>query len=270
MGAKRIIPCLDVNKGRVVKGVKFVDLQDVGDPVEAAKAYEQAGADELVFLDITATHEGRGTVIDMVRKVADAITIPFAVGGGIKSVEDFGAVLNAGADKASLGSAAVRNPELINQVAEKFGSNRLIAAIDGKRTDSARMGSAGSADPNDGLHIISKYNVVIDGGRTDSGVDAIEWAKEAEERGVGEILLTSLDCDGMKTGYDLELTKAISAAVNVPVTASGGAGTLEHFYEAITIGGAEAVLAASLFHFKEIEIIELKKYLQSKGIEVSL
>ena len=250
---KRIIPCLDVNNGRVVKGVKFVDLKDAGDPVEIAKSYVEAGADELVFLDITATYEGRGTVLDMVKRVAEVVSIPFAVGGGIKTIEDFEAVLNAGADKASLGSAAVRNPDLINQVADKIGSNRLIIAIDVKKREDA-----------------SGYNVVIDGGRTDTGIDALEWAKGAANRGAGEILLTSMDCDGMKMGYDNEVTALISSNVNIPVTASGGAGTMEHFYEALTVGGASAALAASLFHFKEINIIELKKYLQDKGVNVRL
>lgn len=250
---KRIIPCLDVNKGRVVKGVKFVDLKDAGDPVEIAKGYVAAGADELVFLDITATHEGRGTVLDMVRRVAEAVSIPFAVGGGIATVDDFEAVLNAGADKASLGSAAVRNPDLINEIAEKFGSNRVIAAIDVRKSESG-----------------SQYDVIIDGGRTNTGMNALEWAKEAEKRGVGEILLTSMDCDGMKTGYDNEVTALISSNVDIPVTASGGAGNMEHFYEALTIGGASAALAASLFHFKEVDIMELKKYLQDKGISVRL
>ena len=249
---KRIIPCLDVNNGRVVKGVKFVDLKDAGDPVEIAKVYDKSGADELVFLDITATHEGRGTVLDMVSRVAAAVSIPFIVGGGIKSVEDFEAVLNAGAAKASLGSAAVRNPDLINQVAEKFGSERLVAAIDGKR----------QAD--------GTYHVVIDGGRTDSGIDALEWAKDAEKRGAGEILLTSMDCDGMKAGYDNELTSLVAENVGIPVIASGGAGTMEHFYETLTVGKASAALAASLFHFKEVEIPELKKYLSEKGINVRL
>jgi len=235
-----------------VKGVKFVDLKDAGDPVEIAKVYDKSGADELVFLDITATHEGRGTVLDMVSRVAAAVSIPFIVGGGIKSVEDFEAVLNAGAAKASLGSAAVRNPDLINQVAEKFGSERLVAAIDGKR----------QAD--------GTYHVVIDGGRTDSGIDALEWAKDAEKRGAGEILLTSMDCDGMKAGYDNELTSLVAENVGIPVIASGGAGTMEHFYETLTVGKASAALAASLFHFKEIDIMELKKYLQNKGVEVRL
>jgi len=253
MNVKRIIPCLDVNNGRVVKGVKFIDLIDAGDPVEAAKVYDKSGADELVFLDITATHEGRKTVIDMVSKVAEAISIPFTVGGGIKTIEDFEAVLAAGANKVSLGSAAVRNPELITQAAEKFGIESVVVAVDVKRKDDN-----------------SGYNVVIDGGRTVTDIDAVEWAVEVEKRGAGTILPTSMDCDGMKTGYDIEITSLISESVGIPVIASGGAGNMEHFYDALTVGGASAALAASLFHFKEVDIIELKEYLRGRGVNVRL
>lgn len=252
MYAKRIIPCLDVKDGRVVKGVSFVDLRDAGDPVECAAAYDEAGADELVLLDITATHEGRSTMKDIVERVAKRVFIPFTVGGGIKSVEDFKELLRAGADKISVNSAAVRNPQLINDAAEKFGSQCVVCAIDAKRR--AQGG----------------WEVYLNGGRIPTGIDAVEWAKEAYSRGAGEILLTSMDCDGQKNGYDNELTRAISAAVGVPVIASGGAGKKEHFYDAFTKGAADAVLAASLFHFNELTICELKKYLCEKGVPVRL
>lgn len=252
MYAKRIIPCLDVKDGRVVKGVSFVDLRDAGDPVECAAAYDEAGADELVLLDITATHEGRSTMKDIVERVAKRVFIPFTVGGGIKSVEDFKELLRAGADKISVNSAAVRNPQLINDAAEKFGSQCVVCAIDAKRR--AQGG----------------WEVYLNGGRIPTGIDAVEWAKEAYSRGAGEILLTSMDCDGQKNGYDNELTRAVSAAVGVPVIASGGAGKKEHFYDAFTKGAADAVLAASLFHFNELTICELKKYLCDKGVPVRL
>ena len=252
MYAKRIIPCLDVKDGRVVKGVSFVDLRDAGDPVECAAAYDEAGADELVLLDITATHEGRSTMKDIVERVAKRVFIPFTVGGGIKSVDDFKELLRAGADKISVNSAAVRNPKLINDAAEKFGSQCVVCAIDAKRR--AQGG----------------WEVYLNGGRIPTGIDAVEWAKEAYSRGAGEILLTSVDCDGQKNGYDNELTRAVSAAVGVPVIASGGAGKKEHFYDAFTKGAADAVLAASLFHFNELTICELKKYLCEKGVPVRL
>ena len=253
MFAKRIIPCLDVNRGRVVKGVNFVNLIDAGDPVEIAKIYNDAGADELVFLDITATHEGRGTVIDMVRRVAETVFIPFTVGGGISTVDDFRALLSEGADKISVNSSAIRNPRLICDAADKFGSQCVVVAIDAKRR-------------NDG----SGWNVYINGGRIDTGLDAVTWASIACRLGAGEILLTSMDCDGTKAGYDTALTKAVSEAVSVPVIASGGAGTPEHFKEALTDGKADAALAASLFHFREIEIRDSKKYLTENGVSVRL
>lgn len=252
MYAKRIIPCLDVKNGRVVKGVNFVNLIDAGDPVECAAAYDRAGADELVFLDITASSDARSTVIDMVKKVAERVFIPFTVGGGIRTTEDFRAILNAGADKVSVNSAAIKNPELIQEAAKKFGSQCVVCAIDAKRRD------------NGG------WDVYLNGGRVNTGIDAVEWAKTAEELGAGEILLTSMDCDGTKAGYDIELTRTISEAVKIPVIASGGAGTLEHFYEALTDGKADAVLAASLFHFKEIEICDLKQFLSDKGESVRI
>lgn len=251
MFAKRIIPCLDVKNGRVVKGVNFVNLIDAGDPVEVAKIYNQSGADELVFLDITATHEARGTVIDMVRKVAETVFIPFTVGGGINSVEDFRALLKEGADKISINSAAIKNPQLIKDASEKFGSQCVVVAIDAKRRET-----------NDG------WNVYVHGGRIDTGLDAIEWAKKADALGAGEILLTSMDSDGTKAGYDIELTKAISESVSIPVIASGGAGNMEHFKNALTVGKADAALAASLFHFREIEICDLKEYLTENGVSV--
>ncbi len=250
MYAKRVIPCLDVKNGRVVKGVSFVNLRDAGDPVECAVAYDKKGADELVLLDITATHEGRGTMVDIVTRVAKSIFIPFTVGGGIRTTEDFKELLRAGADKISVNSAAVRNPDLINEAAQKFGSQCVVCAIDAKRR--AEGG----------------WEVYLNGGRLPTGIDAVEWAKEAVSRGAGEILLTSMDCDGQKTGYDIELTKAVSEVVGVPVIASGGAGALEHFYDALTVGKADAVLAASLFHFNEIPIADLKAYLQKQGIPV--
>ena len=251
---KRIIPCLDVKNGRVVKGVNFVDLKDAGDPVEIAKAYDKAGADELVFLDITASSDDRSTVVDMVRKVAECVFIPFTVGGGIRTVDDFKALLREGADKISINSSAINRPELIREAAEKFGSQCVVVAIDAKRRE-------------DG----SGWNIYKNGGRIDMGIDAVEWAKKVEALGAGEILLTSMDCDGTKAGYDLELTRTIAENVSIPVIASGGAGNLEHFYEALgEEGKADAALAASLFHYKELEIREVKEYLREKGVSVRL
>lgn len=250
MFTKRIIPCLDVNKGRVVKGVNFVDLKDAGDPVEIARAYDAAGADELVFLDITASCEARDTVVEMVRAVAANVFIPFTVGGGIRTVEDFKRLLREGADKISVNSAAIDRPELIREAADKFGSQCVVVAIDAKRREDGG------------------WNIYKHGGRLDTGIDAIEWAKKAEVLGAGEILLTSMDCDGTKAGYDLELTRAVADAVSIPVIASGGAGTLEHFYDALNKGGADAALAASLFHYKELEICQVKDYLADRGISV--
>ncbi len=249
MYAKRIIPCLDVKNGRVVKGMSFVDLVDAGDPVECAKQYDAQGADELVFLDITASSDSRNITIDMVEKVANSIFIPFTVGGGIRSVDDFNALLRAGADKVSVNSAAVHRPELIYEAAQKFGSQCVVAAIDAKRCGDS-------------------WEVYINGGRKPMGIDAVEWAVRCAELGAGEILLTSMDEDGQKKGYDLGLTRAVSERVNIPVIASGGAGALEHFYDAFNVGKADAVLAASLFHFGEIPIPELKKYLREKNISV--
>ncbi len=253
MHTKRIIPCLDVNGGRVVKGVNFVNLIDAGDPVEIAKAYDKAGADELVFLDITASSDARKTVVDMVRKVAEKVFIPFTVGGGIRTVEDFKAILREGADKISVNSAAINNPRLISEAADKFGSQCVVVAIDAKRRE-------------DG----SGWNIYKNGGRIDMGIDAVEWAMEADKLGAGEILLTSMDCDGTKAGYDIELTRIISENVSIPVIASGGAGKMEHFKEALWEGKADAALAASLFHFKELEIKEVKEYLRQEGISVRL
>lgn len=252
MYAKRIIPCLDVENGRVVKGVSFVNKRDAGDPVACSKAYDEQGADELVLLDIMASHEGRGTMIDIVRKVAETVFIPFTVGGGIRTVDDFRDMLRAGADKISVNSAAVRNPDLINEASYKFGSQCVVVAIDAKRK--AEGG----------------WEVYLNGGRVPTGIDAVEWAVEAERRGAGEILLTSMDQDGQKTGYDIELTRAVSESVGIPVIASGGAGKAEHFYDAFTQGKADAVLAASLFHFNELPVPELKKYLDEQGVSVRL
>ena len=253
MFTKRIIPCLDVHNGRVVKGVNFVNLRDAGDPVEIAKAYDKAGADEVVFLDITASSDARNTVVDMVRKVAENVFIPFTVGGGIRTVDDFKMLLREGADKISVNSAAIMSPELLSEAADKFGSQCVILAIDAKK----RADGSG-------------WNVYKNGGRVDMGMDAVEWAMEAEQRGAGEILLTSMDGDGTKAGFDLELTRTIAENVKIPVIASGGAGKLEHFHEALTVGKADAALAASLFHYKELEIREVKQYLRDQGVSVRL
>lgn len=260
MLTKRIIPCLDVKEGRVVKGVNFVHLRDAGDPVEAGQAYSRAGADELVFLDITATSDHRDMVVDMVRRVAKQVFIPFTVGGGIRSVEDMKAVLREGADKISVNSAAVKHPELIAEGARRFGSQCITVAIDAKR----RTRGENSWTVEDG------WTVYIAGGRQDTHLDAVEWAIRAQELGAGEILLTSMDCDGTKEGYDIELTRAVSRAVGIPVIASGGAGKKEHFLDAVTEGGADAALAASLFHFKELEINDVKHYLKENGVPVRL
>ena len=251
MFTKRIIPCLDVNNGRVVKGINFINLRDAGDPVEVAAAYDKAGADEVVFLDITASSDNRGTVVDMVRKVAEKVFIPFTVGGGIRTVDDFKALLREGADKISINSSAINTPELIGNAADKFGSQCVVVAIDARRRE-------------DG----SGWNVYKNGGRIDTGLDAVEWAMKANQLGAGEILLTSMDCDGSKAGYDIELTRMIADNVSIPVIASGGAGTKEHFYDALTEGHADAALAASLFHYKELEIMDLKNYLADKGVSV--
>lgn len=253
MFTKRIIPCLDVKNGRVVKGVNFVNLQDAGDPVEIAAAYDKAGADEVVFLDITASSDARNTVVDMVREVAKKVFIPFTVGGGIRTVEDFRLLLREGADKISINSAAIMNPQLIADAAEKFGRQCVVVAIDARRRP-------------DG----SGWNIFKNGGRVDMGIDAVEWAMRADQLGAGEILLTSMDCDGTKAGYDIELTRTIAEHVSVPVIASGGAGTMEHFYDALTEGKADAALAASLFHYKELEIREVKEYLRGRGVSVRL
>ena len=253
MLTKRIIPCLDVKDGRVVKGTQFVNLKDAGDPVEVAKFYDRSGADELVFLDITASSDARATVVDMVRKVAENVFIPFTVGGGIRTVEDFKMLLREGADKISINSSAIDRPELISEAADKFGSQCVVVAIDARRREDK-----------------SGWNVYKNGGRVDTGLDAIEWAKKANKLGAGEILLTSMDCDGTKAGYDCELTRLIADSVSIPVIASGGAGTREHFLDALTRGGADAALAASLFHFKELEIQDLKQYLASQGLSVRL
>lgn len=253
MHTKRIIPCLDVQNGRVVKGTKFLNLRDAGNPVEVAAAYDKAGADELVFLDITASSDAREIQADMVRKVAETVFLPFTVGGGIRSVDDFRSILREGADKVAVNTAAILNPKLISEAAEKFGSQCVVVAIDAKR----RADGTG-------------WSIYKNGGRIDMGIDVLEWARTAEQLGAGEILLTSMDCDGTKNGYDIELTRSVSEQVGIPVIASGGAGTKEHFYEALTEGKAEAVLAASLFHFKELEIADLKKYLKDRGLSVRI
>lgn len=251
MFTKRIIPCLDVNNGRVVKGTNFVNLRDAGDPVEVAALYDKAGADELVFLDITASSDRRETTVDLVRKVAEKVFIPFTVGGGIRSVDDFKLLLREGADKLSINSSAIENPRLISDAADKFGSQCVVVAIDAKR----RADGSG-------------WNVYKMGGRVDTGLDVLEWAVKANKLGAGEILLTSMDCDGVKQGYDIELTRTIAENVSIPVIASGGAGNMEHFYDALTEGKADAALAASLFHYKELEISELKDYLAGRGVSV--
>ncbi len=253
MFTKRIIPCLDVHNGRVVKGVNFVNLKDAGDPVEIGAAYDKAGADELVFLDITASSDARAIKTELVRKVAERVFIPFTVGGGIRTVEDFRDILREGADKVAVNSAAILNPELISRAADKFGSQCVVVAIDAKR----RADGSG-------------WNIYKNGGRVDMGIDALEWAEKAYKLGAGELLVTSMDKDGTKDGYDLELTRRISELVKIPVIASGGAGNMEHFKEALTVGGADAALAASLFHYKELEINEVKQYLRNEGVSVRL
>ena len=256
MLAKRIIPCLDIKDGRVVKGVNFVNLRDAGDPVEQARIYDQAGADELVFLDITATSDSRNTAAELARRVADEVFIPFTIGGGLRTLDDIRAIVRAGADKVSLNSAAVKNPALITQGAELAGSQAMVVAIDAKRRRGERQVDS------------DRWEVFISGGRIPTGLDAIEWAREAERRGAGEILLTSMDADGTQNGFDLELTRAVAEAVNIPVIASGGAGRLEHFLEAVTIGKAEAVLAASLFHYQQLTIADVKAYLSQNNVPV--
>ena len=252
MHTKRIIPCLDVNKGRVVKGTNFVNLRDAGDPIEVGKLYDRAGADELVFLDITASSDARDIRAELVRKVAETIFIPFTVGGGIRSVDDFRMILREGADKVAVNSAAIMNPALISEAAERFGSQCVVVAIDAKKR------------PDGG------YNIFKNGGRGDMGMDAVEWAVKAERLGAGEILLTSMDCDGTKAGYDIDLTRAVAESVSIPVIASGGAGTKEHFYQALAEGKAQAALAASLFHYRELEIADVKEYLRGRGVSVRL
>ena len=251
MLAKRIIPCLDVRDGRVVKGVNFVNIRDAGDPVELASYYSKQGADEIVFLDITATSDARNTVVDMVRRVAERVFIPFTVGGGIRTVDDFKALLREGADKIAINSSAINRPKLISEAADKFGSQCVVVAIDARR----RADGSG-------------WNIYKNGGRIDVGLDAVEWAMKADRLGAGEILLTSMDCDGTKAGYDIELTRQVAENVSIPVIASGGAGTKDHFYDALTKGKADAVLAASLFHYKELEIMDLKNDLAARGVSV--
>ncbi|OHD57661.1 MAG: imidazole glycerol phosphate synthase subunit HisF [Spirochaetes bacterium GWF1_51_8] len=252
MLAKRIIPCLDIDKGRVVKGISFVNIRDAGDPVESARVYNDEGADEIVFLDITASHEKRETVVDLARRVAKEIFIPFTIGGGIRTTDDIRNVLKAGADKISINSAAVKNPEFVREAARMFGSSTIVVAIDAKKVAPG------------------KWNVFINGGRIDTGMDAVEWAKRVHDYGAGEILLTSMDNDGTKDGYDLGLTRAVAESVTIPVIASGGAGKIEHFLTAFTEGKASAALAASLFHFREMSITDVKKYLAENGVHVRL
>lgn len=259
MLAKRVIPCLDVKDGRVVKGVNFIDLVDAGDPVEQAKVYDEEGADELVFLDITATHEARDIVIEMVRRVADTVFIPFTVGGGIRTVDDMRAILLAGADKVSINSAAVKNPALIREAAQRFGSQCIVVAIDARRRTGDDLAVRGAG-----------WDVYVSGGRINTGLDAVAWAVEAERMGAGEILLTSMDGDGTQEGYDVDLTRAISDAVSIPVIASGGAGRPEHFAAALTDGGASAALAASLFHFRQLSIADVKSALRNRGVPVRI
>ncbi|MBQ4282877.1 MAG: imidazole glycerol phosphate synthase subunit HisF [Lachnospira sp.] len=253
MFTKRIIPCLDCKNGRVVKGTNFVDLRDAGDPVEVASMYDKSGADELVFLDITASSDGRNTTVDLVSAVAEKVFIPFTVGGGIRTVDDFKLLLREGADKISVNSAAIMNPNLVSEAADKFGSQCVVVAIDAKR----RADGSG-------------WTIYKNGGRVDMGIDAVEWAMKVEKLGAGEILLTSMDCDGTKAGYDIELTRAIADSVSIPVIASGGAGNMEHFYDAFEEGRADAALAASLFHYKEMEIMDLKRYLADKGVPMRM
>lgn len=252
MLAKRIIPCLDVHAGRVVKGINFVNLRDAGDPVELAAFYDSEGADELVFLDITASHEARGTMVEVVRATARQVFIPFAVGGGIRTIDDIRDILVAGADKVSINSAAIRNPSIVTEGALKFGSQCIVVAIDARKNDS------------------DSWEVFIDGGRVSTGIDAVEWALKVQELGAGEILLTSMDRDGTKDGYDLPLTAAISQALSIPVIASGGAGNLEHLYEGVTTGKADAVLCASIFHYREYSVAQAKQYLKDKGVAVRI
>lgn len=257
MLAKRIIPCLDVKDGRVVKGTNFINLRDAGDPVEIAAQYDREGADELTFLDITASHENRNIIIDVVRKTAEQVFMPLTVGGGIRNIDDIRRLLNAGADKVSINTAAVKDPDFISKASRRFGSQCIVVAIDARRTTKSEAN-------------ITTWEVFINGGRTPTGLDAIKWAIEAESRGAGEILLTSMDCDGTKDGFDIELNRAISEAVNIPVIASGGAGKLEHFYDVFVIGKADAALAASIFHYREISIRQVKEFLLGKGINMRI
>ena len=259
MLAKRIIPCLDVKDGRVVKGTKFLDLRDSGDPVEIAELYDKQCADEIVFLDITASHERRDIIIDVVKRTAEKVFMPLTVGGGIRTIEDIRTLLNAGTDKISINTTAVKDPEFVNKASRRFGSQCIVVAIDAKRVQSE------NTQPD-----MPQWEVYIHGGRTPTGLDTLEWAKEVESRGAGEILLTSMDCDGTKDGYDLELTRTISENLQIPVIASGGAGTLDHFYDVFTLGKADAALAASVFHFKEFEVAEVKKFLADKGIPMRI